>query len=244
MSIKKLLEKVVYYITVPKCVCCGDFLKIEDKALCKTCAAEHFKKKEEKCGVCLKPLPSCTCKNSYLERHFVKKLVKLFRYKMPLEEGKPIPSNELIYNVKRTDRKDLVDFIAAELCEAITANVANYKDFTVTSIPRKKSRVIKYGHDHSKVIAKAVAKRLGIKYATLLVSRQSKAQKKTSGEERFKNAEFDYKRGAKLASTRVLLFDDIVTTGASMGHCAALLRGLGSKYTIGVVLGIAFRDGT
>ena len=244
MSIKSILEKAIFYITVPKCVSCGDFLKLENKALCDNCLGEHLKKKEEKCAVCFKPLVRCTCTNSYLERHFVKRLVKLFRYKMPLEVGKPIPSNELIYNVKRTDRRDLVDFIAEQLCEAIVANVPNYKDFLVTSIPRKKSRVIKYGHDHAKVIAKTVAKKLGLKYLTLLVSRQSKAQKKTSGEERFKNAEFDYKRGAKLDSTRVLLFDDIVTTGASMGHCAALLRGLGSKYTVGVALGIAYRDGT
>ena len=244
MTVKERINKIFYYITVPKCVCCGDFLELEDKALCKVCREQHEKKKEEKCGTCFKPLPDCTCKNSHLEKHFIKKLIKVFRYKMPLEVGKPIPSNELIYNVKRTDRKDLVDFISDELSAVIKSNIPDYSTFVITSIPRKKSRVIKYGHDHSKVIAKSLSKKLGIKYKTLLVSHQIKAQKKTSGEERFKNANFDYKKGAVLDCDKVFLLDDIVTTGASMGQCAALLKGLGSRYTVGVAMGIAYRDGT
>ena len=36
--------------------------------------------------------------------------------------------------------------------------------------------------------------------------------------------------------------DDIVTSGASMGHAAMLIRGLGAKTIVGVVLGIAYSD--
>ena len=38
---------------------------------------------------------------------------------MPLDGNDPVPSNELIYNIKRVDMYDLVDFISDELCELI-----------------------------------------------------------------------------------------------------------------------------
>ena len=244
MSVKDFFDRIIFYLTVPKCVCCGDPLDIREKALCKVCEAKHIIKKEEKCGACLKPYGECTCTNTYLKNHFVKKLLKLFRYRMPLDSSEPVPSNELVYNLKRTYRDDLVDYISSELALLIKRNIKDYSEFIITNVPRNKSRVLKYGHDHSALLAKKIADKLGIKYVSVLISKQTKAQKKTSGEERISNAVFAYKRNAKLTSRKVFLVDDIVTTGASLGHSAMLLRGLNAKYIVGVCMGIAFRDRT
>ena len=70
-----------------------------------------------------------------------------------------------------------------------------------------------------------------------------KPQKKTHGEQRLKNAKFDYRRRIPdIKGKNVLLVDDIVTTGASMGNSAMLLHGLGAKRIVGVCLSIAYRD--
>jgi len=45
-----------------------------------------------------------------------------------------------------------------------------------------------------------------------------------------------------LSGKKVMLIDDIVTTGTSMGSAATLLRGLGAKGIIGVCIAIAYRD--
>ena len=62
------------------------------------------------------------------------------------------------------------------------------------------------------------------------------------GQDRFKNALYDYKKPYILEGERVILIDDIVTTGASMGACATLIKGLGAKEIVGACMAVAYRD--
>ncbi len=243
MDIKKLYSNILYYLTVPKCVCCREPLDIDDRALCKSCIKEYNNLKQTNCSRCLKILNSCTCVNKYLDTHLVHKLVKVFRYRHPSGPNDRIPANELIYNIKRAKRRDLLAFIVDELEMAIKNSGIKYERYIITNVPRKSSRVIKYGLDHSEEIAKRLSKRLGLEYVKLLKSTSKKPQKKTQGEERLKNAKFNYRSILPvIKGERVLLVDDIVTTGASMGAAAMMIRGLEAKEVVGVCLAIAFRD--
>ncbi len=240
--IKSFFGKILFYLTVPKCICCGEKLNIEEKALCKTCFAEYEESKNTTCSVCFSKLSSCKCSNKYLKSHMMPKLLKIFRYKPSSDPNERIPSNQLIYVVKRVKRRDLVDLISDELITVIN-NSINTKSFIISNVPRKRSRVLKYGFDHSEEIAKAISKKLGMKYVKILKSKSKRPQKKLHGNERIKNAEFDIlKRKESLKGKRVLLIDDIVTTGASMGASAMLIRALGAKEVVGACLAISYRD--
>jgi hypothetical protein len=70
-------------------------------------------------------------------------------------------------------------------------NSINYENYVVSNVPRKRSRILKYGFDHSREIAEAISKKLGLKYVKLLESKSKAAQKKLHGDARIKNAEFD-----------------------------------------------------
>ena len=243
MTFKELWKNLIFYTTVPKCVCCNEKLGIEDAALCKRCIKDHRWRGELICTACAKPIKECLCAPIYLQTHYVKRLIKLFRYRSSFDKELKVPSNELIYHVKRSERKDLVKFIADELSEAIIKSIPEYKGFVITNVPRSRNRVVKYGHDHAAAISKAVAENLGIRYVSVLKSLQKKAQKKLfRREERLTNAKYEYKRSASLDAEKVFVLDDIVTSGASMGHAAMLLKGLGAKTIVGVVMGIAYRD--
>ena len=243
MTVKELWKNILFYTTVPKCVCCNEKLDIDDNALCKECIKDHRWRGEQLCASCAKPIRECLCAPIYLQTHYVKRLIKLFRYRSSFDSELKVPSNELIYHIKRSNRVDLVRFISNEMSEAIVKSIPDYKDFAITNIPRSKNRVMKYGHDHAAIIAKAVAENLGIEYVSVLRSLQKKAQKKLlRREERMTNAKYDYKRSARLDAKKIFVLDDIVTSGASMGHAAMLLKGLGAKAIVGVVMGIAYRD--
>ncbi len=229
-------------MTVPKCVCCRSKLSRDEKALCADCIKVYRKSKHSVCSVCFKELPECSCPNEYLETHAVRKLVKIFRYKPSSDPNERIAQNELIYNIKRMKRRDLIDFISEEMLSPIRSSL-KYEDCIITSVPRKRERVLEYGLDHSEEISKAIAKKLDIEYVKLLVSKQKAPQKKVHGEQRIKNAEFDYiKNHGDVKGKRVILFDDIVTTGASMGACAMLIKGLGAKQVLGACMAVAFKD--
>ena len=239
---KQFFKNVFFYMTVPKCTSCRTKLDRSDVALCKTCMAEYEKTKNRSCSVCFKKLNECKCPNEYLESHAVRKLVKVFRYKPSNDPNEKVAANELIYNVKRVKRRDIIELLSDEVIIAIK-NSLKYEDCIITNVPRKRSRVLEYGLDHSEEISKAIARKLGIEHVKLLKSNLKKPQKKVHGGERIRNAAFDYiKKSKNIKGKRVILFDDIVTTGASMGACAMLIKGLGAKEVIGACIAIAFKD--
>ena len=244
MKLKEIYKTTIFYLTVPKCACCGEKLSRKNEALCDFCYNKYLDKKAlEVCSVCFKPLYECKCSNDYLDRHYVHSLNKIFRYKPTNPDDEKVPQNELIYKIKRGNRRDIVKFIAAEMAETIAASMRDAPaDYIITNVPRQRSRRNKYGVDHSKEIAKQIGRELSIKYKCVLKSRSKMAQKKTRGENRIKNANFDYKFKGSLKGVRVILFDDIVTTGASLGACATLIKGLGAKSVTGACFSIAYKD--
>lgn len=243
MAMKSFWDRALFYLTVPKCVCCREKLDIEDIALCAECLREYENiKLLSDCSRCARIMQKCLCVNDYLDRHYVHKLVKIFRYRRPEGPNDRIPSNELIYNIKRGYRRDLLEFIVSEL-EIALNNSIDCSGYIITNVPRKRSRALKYGIDHSEKIAKALSARLGIEYVKLLYSTSRKPQKKTFGVNRISNATFDYyKRLKDVKGRKILLLDDIVTTGASMGNCAMLIKGLGVKEIVGVCISVAYKD--
>ena len=108
-------------------------------------------------------------------------------------------------------------------------------------MPRRRAAIKKYGIDHAKILAKALAKRLGCQYVSCLISKSKLPQKSTFAKERISNAEFDLKN-VDIKGKRVIIVDDIVTTGASLGSCAALLHAVGAKEIVGCAIAVAYKD--
>ena len=235
---KSVFRKILFYLSVPTCVGCSDRLDIDDGPLCKSCHAEYEELKKRNCSRCAKLLSECTCSNAFLEAHRVKKLVKVFRY---LKHRDDTASTGMIFSLKKDNRYDVLDFLSSELCLAIKASIPNPEDYIITNVPRRKNAIKKFGLDHSEKLAKRVAKTLGCKYQRLLKSKSKRPQKMLDEYERVKNAEFDIK-SKSLKGKRFILIDDVVTTGASMGSCAMLLRSVGAKEIVGAALAVAYKD--
>ena len=239
MKFKELLNKILFYISVPKCVGCKTRLSVKDLALCPECLKEYYNVKTRNCSICSKPLYECSCSNQYLKSHYVNKLIKVFRY----VHREPLPSNNLIYSLKRDNRRDVLEFLTNELCDAINNSIGNPSELIFTNVPRRKESIRKYGMDHAEMIAKSIAKRFSATYYQPLYSNSKHEQKHMSSIDRIKNANFKLKRNAKdLKGKTVILIDDIVTTGASMGSSAMLLRALKAKRIIGAVISVAYKD--
>ncbi len=243
MKFKDLVEKALYYISVPKCVYCNDKLDYDDRGLCKTCISAYNEHKKRNCSRCSNILSECTCSNYFLTAHGVKKVIKLFRYS---KTEQSMPSNYLIYSLKQDNRRDVISFLSDELSDAISLNLdmADKSQYILTNVPRRKKSVAEYGFDHASQLAKAISQKTNIKYEQFLISKSRKAQKSVHGRDRLYNAKFDYKskRPVDLKGKTVIIVDDIVTTGSSMSSCAMLLRGLGARKVIGASIGIAYRD--
>ena len=136
-----------------------------------------------------------------------------------------------------------MNFLTNELSDAISNSLTIDENTIFTNIPRRRKEAKKFGLDHAALLSKSLANHFSASYYQPLIAKSNKAQKKTTGAERIKNAKFKIKPRAKtLNGKTIILVDDIVTTGASMGACAMLLHALGAKKIIGAVISIAYKD--
>ena len=109
-----------------------------------------------------------------------------------------------------------------------------------TPLSRKRRR--KRGYDQSELLARGVAERLGLPLALLLDKvRDTPAQSgQTDGAARRANVLGAYriKPGKSVVGKRILLVDDVVTTGATLSECARVLRTAGAAEVCGLALAI------
>lgn len=188
----------------------------------------------------MKKLEECSCTNEYLTKHFVRGLAKVYRYRYSEEFE---AANSILFRLKHKNRADALDFAAEEISKAIKRSIPYLDTETVvTHIPNRKKAIRKYGFDHAELLARSIAEKLGMEFMPMLISLSRKPQKETSGEERFTNANFKLIYEEELRGKNVLIIDDVVTTGASMGNAATLIRGLRPKGIYGACFGIAYRE--
>jgi ComF family protein len=105
----------------------------------------------------------------------------------------------------------------------------------VTWVPLGKKRLRERGYNQSKLLARAVARNLGLPSRELLVrSRETKANSSLeSAESRAENVRGAFKiAGNAGIPAAVLLIDDVVTTGATLSECARELRLAGAERVV------------
>ena len=98
----------------------------------------------------------------------------------------------------------------------------------VVPVPLHRSRLRRRGFNQAELMAKSLAKKMGASLSdTLEAVRSTRDQVELSGAGRRANVKGAF--GAKgRARGRVLLVDDVFTTGATMSECAGVLRRAGA----------------
>ena len=239
MNIKDVMDRVLFALSVPKCVCCNERLNYGQKAFCLKCSTDFNEFCTRNCSKCGRILSECDCSTEYLESHFVKRIIKCYRY---INRGDVSPANSLIYSLKRDNRDDVLALCADKLELAIRNSVTTPENLLFTTIPRRKAAIVDYGIDHSGLLAQELASRFCAEYIKLLKSNAKIEQKSLDHSERLKNADFDIVKDIDLSDREVIIVDDIITTGASMASAAALVRSLGCKKISAAILAIAYKD--
>lgn len=113
---------------------------------------------------------------------------------------------------------------------------ADWITWAPLSARRRKER----GYDQAELLARRVAEIAGIPAAAALEkTRQTGVQSRIGDdEERRANVAGVYRAlpGADVAGRRIVLVDDIVTSGATLGACAACLRAAGAGSVVALTL--------
>ena len=192
----------------------------------------------KKCIICAKRVNNIICNHCFLtiakqntfhlqkySHQFFQKHVYMFSY-----EGE---IRKIILNYKFNNQSYLLDYFVEIMIknEKICRFLKTYD--IIIPVPIHKKRKNERGYNQSELISKVIAKELNIKHFTdvLVKTMNTTPQSALTKNERFTNTKNVYKiqNIQKIKEKRVVLFDDIFTTGATANSCAKLLKENGAK---------------
>ncbi len=145
---------------------------------------------------------------------------------LPYREG----IRNALYRFKFRGKRGLADPFAQLMAAAAEKEGLLQKDTVIAFVPMDKKHRRQRGYNQSEELAKALGKRTGLPVKRLLERTQLKnsTQHTLSAKERRRNVKGAYRAAGDVKGKRILLVDDIVTTGATLRECAAVLYKAGA----------------
>jgi predicted amidophosphoribosyltransferase len=150
-------------------------------------------------------------------------------------------ARELVARVKYRRTRATVPWLAARMARLARTAGAHAGAELATWAPTTTSRRRDRGFDHAEVLARAVARELGLRARPTLVRRPGPPQTGRPAPARRAGPRFDARPGALPA--RVLLVDDVATTGATIAAAADALRRAGVTSVVAITAARTPRPG-
>ena len=132
-----------------------------------------------------------------------------------------------IVNMKFHKRTQYIPQFAVITAEDIKEAYKSIRFDLITAVPMHKKDFHERGYNQSVLLAKSLSELLGIPYAdTLEKVKRTKKQHKLKWAERKKNLSGAFKliESSEVHGKAILLIDDIVTSGNTLGKCARILN--------------------
>lgn len=151
------------------------------------------------------------------------------------------PIQAAIHALKYNGEKELAYVLARYLTAAFQqppwCNLEATIDFAIP-VPLHAERLHERGYNQAALIAEAFGQRsqLSVETSILLRTRYSQSQVHLQFDERQANVKNAFEATQDLSGKRVLLIDDVYTTGATLNECAQALRNAGAIDVFGLTL--------
>ncbi len=132
---------------------------------------------------------------------------------------------ELVHALKYRGYGPVVERVMAPL---MAVAVAGERFDAVVPVPLHRTRLLKRGFNQAELMARAVAGRIGAPFSDKLRAVQgTRDQVELTAGEREENVAGAFGARGRLAG-RILLVDDVLTTGATLNECAGVLKQAGA----------------
>lgn len=232
MKFPEILRRILF---VRKCAGCREILTHEtwEHAFCPACTLKWNLAKSESCPDCMQAATECRCMPPELSKLGCLSMRKLFFYS-PEKSGEP--QNRLLYRLKHEPSVRIERAVAQELWFYLQKELAvmeiSPEEAVLCWVPRGRRARVDYGFDQSERMMTELSTVSGIPAVRALARKfGGKEQKSLNRRQRFRNTKglFVIRKPEQIAGKVVVLFDDVVTTGASMAACVPLLQSAGAR---------------
>jgi ComF family protein len=222
-----------------------DFVSLIYPKCCLSCQISLVKGEEVICTKCILELPRCACHHDADNPLALK-----FKGRVPLSHAlaflrfrKKSKVQRLLHALKYQGHPEIGEMLGRvygnELKEA---GIATHYD-VITSVPLHASRLQQRGYNQSDEWGKGISYSTGIPFIPGVLARRSKTETQTKRTKlgRWDNVKdiFYTAQDQRCLGKKVLLVDDVVTTGATLESCSdALYRGGCEKVGIACIAAV------
>lgn len=214
-KICSLCKQKLQYIEEPRCKKCSKPIELEEKEYCSDCEHKDF--------------------------HFVKGF-SVWIYNAVMKQS--------IADFKYHNKKEHAKFYIQEMLQKYGAVIEKLAPDAIVPVPIHRSKYLERGYNQADILALGIGKELKLPVLSHLLIRNKKTlpQKQLSNKERLRNLReaFDYEEAEAVRFRneikKVLLVDDIYTTGSTIEACTNVLKahGIAEVYFITICIGKGF----
>ncbi len=227
-KIKSIKKNILDSIYPPVCINCKKRIENQEKLLCDNCFNLIHINNSFMC-------PKCNARktNYKIECHNTKFILAPACF-----YHEPIPA--LIHSYKYKRLQSIKKILSSLIIVYINNLNLEIKDFYISYIPLHHKKERRRGFNQSKELAKIVSNYFNIPIIKTLEKIEDKESQTTirNSWNRFTNVKntMQLNMGVEIKNKKILLIDDISTSGATLNEASKILKSEGAKKIIGLVV--------
>ena len=240
-----MFQSILDIIYPVRCPICGDIVIPKGEKICSSCKQKLHYIEEPRCKKCSKPMEreekeycnDCEHKNFHFTKGF-----SVWVYDATMRQS--------IAEFKYHNKKEHAKFYIQEMLHIYGDMIKKLCPDAIVPVPIHRSKYLERGYNQADILARGIGKELKLPVLSHLLIRNKKTlpQKQLSNKERLRNLQeaFDFdESGAERFQKeikKVLLVDDIYTTGSTIEACTNVLKAHKIKdvYFITICIGKGF----
>ncbi|MGB2698055.1 MAG: ComF family protein [Candidatus Zixiibacteriota bacterium] len=235
-AISDLKGAIIDFVLPSHCITCGNYLSQQERIVCDVCwdnlevlpspfcpvCKNILEQGNLLCRICTERKNLCAVRSLGVFDNYYQKMIHGFKYQQKMSLGQRLGKRlgEKLKDDKLTSGFDCI-----------------------IPVPLHSTRKRERGFNQSEILAQELSDvtHIPVLKKVLKRTRNTKDQTKLTPEERIENVRgaFTLKDPEKIEGKKIILVDDVMTTGATLEECAIVLREAGVERIMGATIAVA-----